>query len=390
MKKWMIVFGLLVFIVSLCAYAVPQMINFQGRLTNPDGTPVTSSESVTFRLYDALTGGLPIATYSPGSITPDKNGTFSALLNFDSSYFNGNDDRYLEVQVESQTLSPRQQIAAVPYAYRAITAESLSGGIPMGATGPTGPTGPAGETGPTGGTGGTGAVGETGPTGGTGAVGATGPTGPNWTRWPNTVPMSMEGYDIINIGKVGIGTTSPGATLEVVGQVKISGGSPEAGKVLTSDGNGLATWQAPAAIPSGVIVMWSGLLINMPSGWVLCDGNNGTPDLRDKFIYGSSAGQDPGGTGGATSHVHSMGNAEVRFGPNTGQPGDPAGRFSEFDDRTGLEQSMGGGSLSYYYRSGQGSYAPGFVQRYLQLQNQDTTTASSLPPYFKLAYIMKL
>jgi trimeric autotransporter adhesin len=46
---------------------------------------------------------------------------------------------------------------------------------------------------------------------------------------------------------VGIGTTTPDATLDVNGQVKISGGSPGAGKVLTSDAAGLATWEAPAS-----------------------------------------------------------------------------------------------------------------------------------------------
>lgn len=51
-------------------------------------------------------------------------------------------------------------------------------------------------------------------------------------------------------GNVGIGTASPGAKLEVAGQVKITGGTPGAGKVLTSDADGLAVWAnvtAPAA-----------------------------------------------------------------------------------------------------------------------------------------------
>jgi hypothetical protein len=54
-------------------------------------------------------------------------------------------------------------------------------------------------------------------------------------------------------GNVGIGTTSPGAKLEVAGQVKITGGTPGAGKVLTSDVAGLATWETAAGggLPSG-------------------------------------------------------------------------------------------------------------------------------------------
>ncbi len=45
-------------------------------------------------------------------------------------------------------------------------------------------------------------------------------------------------------GNVGIGTLTPDAKLEIAGQIKITGGSPGAGKVLTSDANGLATWQS--------------------------------------------------------------------------------------------------------------------------------------------------
>ena len=47
-------------------------------------------------------------------------------------------------------------------------------------------------------------------------------------------------------GSVGIGTADSGAKLEVAGQIKITGGSPGAGKVLTSDDSGLAAWEAPA------------------------------------------------------------------------------------------------------------------------------------------------
>lgn len=46
-------------------------------------------------------------------------------------------------------------------------------------------------------------------------------------------------------------------------------------------------------VPRGGIIMWSGSISNIPAGWALCDGTNGTPDLRDKFIVGAK--QDDSG-----------------------------------------------------------------------------------------------
>ncbi|HMP75133.1 MAG TPA: hypothetical protein PKE12_02440 [Kiritimatiellia bacterium] len=59
---------------------------------------------------------------------------------------------------------------------------------------------------------------------------------------------------------------------------------------------------AVASVPSGLVVMWAGSLDNIPDGWLLCDGSNGTPDLRTKFVYGSSDAVTPGTTGGANAY----------------------------------------------------------------------------------------
>lgn len=59
-------------------------------------------------------------------------------------------------------------------------------------------------------------------------------------------------------------------------------------------------------IPVGLICMWSGVVINIPIGWHLCNGSDGTPDLRSKFIKGADAGEDPGETGGSNTHDHAV------------------------------------------------------------------------------------
>lgn len=84
-----------------------------------------------------------------------------------------------------------------------------------------------------------------------------------------------------------------------------------AGQMVTSV---VGVLSANDNVPSGAIVVWSGMIANIPDGWVLCDGNNGTPDLRDKFIVGAR--EDEGGVakskimgflaqaGGAIAHDH--------------------------------------------------------------------------------------
>src|SRR6185369_11516031 len=116
---------------------------------------------------------------------------------------------------------------------------------PQGATGPQGPQGIQGLTG---------ADGAQGPKGDTGATGPQGPKG-------DTGEQGIQGIQGI-----------PG----------VDGGS----------------------IPAGIIAMWAGLLSNIPSGWHLCDGQSGTPDLRSKFIKGAAAGADPGATGGAATATY--------------------------------------------------------------------------------------
>jgi len=66
-----------------------------------------------------------------------------------------------------------------------------------------------------------------------------------------------------------------------------------------------------AAVPAGVIMIWSGSSGAIPSGWLLCNGTSGTPDLRDKFIVGAGSAYAVAATGGSAnatlvSHSHTI------------------------------------------------------------------------------------
>ena len=101
-------------------------------------------------------------------------------------------------------------------------------------------------------------------------------------------------------GNVGIGTINPGAELEVAGQVKITGGAPGAGKVLTSDANGLATWQAGTLQHQVVACTFPGSACapvhwetcSCPSGWNIagwsgynCEQHGGNWDCTSSGLY---------------------------------------------------------------------------------------------------------
>jgi microcystin-dependent protein len=83
-----------------------------------------------------------------------------------------------------------------------------------------------------------------------------------------------------------------------------------------------------AAIPSGVILLWSGSVASIPSGWALCNGSSGTPDLRNRFVVGAGSTYSVGDTGGsATStltsselpaHTHSLSASGTTSGQSAG------------------------------------------------------------------------
>jgi hypothetical protein len=166
-------------------------------------------------------------------------------------------------------------------------------------------------------------------------------------------------YGDFSTGNVGLGTTNPVVKLQVAGTVHSTSGG-----FKFPDGTSQTT---AASIPSGVIVMWSGLLANIPDGWAICNGANGTPDLRDMFICGTSTGENPGATGGTTTHTHSVNP------PNTQTGVVNEGGNVIFGSPTPVSTAA---SLAHTHDVNIASFTSG--------------SAATLPPYFKLAFIMKL
>ena len=175
-----------------------------------------------------------------------------------------------------------------------------------------------------------------------------------------------------------------------------------------------ATAAAVAAFPSGGIIMWSGSIASIPSGLYLCNGSNGTPDLRDRFVVGAGSSYSVDGTGGSTTtsaagaHTHggATGGHELTeaqmpkhfhrtWGPQTGYasvipttyggngnfpggtPDDGAADYATW--------STGGGTASGERVTGTGN---GQSHSHT-ISSVSDHTHTITPPYYALAFIMK-
>lgn len=99
---------------------------------------------------------------------------------------------------------------------------------------------------------------------------------------------------------IGTGTSSPTSELRVDGDLYIYGTLRKSTTAVNIQNS-----------PSGVICMWSGLISAIPSGWLLCNGTNGTPDLRDRFVQVVSGNVPLNSTGGSSLKTSSSGGGHV-------------------------------------------------------------------------------
>jgi len=134
------------------------------------------------------------------------------------------------------------------------------------------------------------------------------------------------------------------------------------------------------ALPTGSIILWSGSIGSIPSGYVICDGANSTPDLRDRFVIGAGSTYAVGATGGTAdaivvSHTHTAtvtdpGHLHVITGSNV------AGGFAA--------------GSNGYQNTGTTNSATATTGISVTNASAGTSgTGQNLPPYYALAYIMK-
>ena len=143
----------------------------------------------------------------------------------------------------------------------------------------------------------------------------------------------------------------------------------------------------PAAtpIPSGGIILWSGSIGSIPAGYVLCNGNNSTPDLRDRFIVGAGSTYAVDATGGSAdatlpTHTHTA----------TSVVTDPSHQHSVPSGGGGASNyALGGSAGSFSVSQTTGLQSTGITVATTNANAGTSGTNANLPPYYALCYIMK-
>lgn len=137
--------------------------------------------------------------------------------------------------------------------------------------------------------------------------------------------------------------------------------------------------------PVGTIVIWSGTADNIPTGWQLCDGTNGTPDLRDKFVLVAGTEHGMGETGGSEEVTLTEAQMPTHYHLEQGDIG--GSKLRPIISNAGAGPAVPGG---------QGFYFPSQSTYTAQSRWANTTSTGlsqphpNMPPYYALCYIMKL
>ena len=136
-------------------------------------------------------------------------------------------------------------------------------------------------------------------------------------------------------------------------------------------------------IPTGVISLWYGAIGSVPTGWYLCDGSNGTPDLRSRFVVGAGSTYSVNATGGSAdsivvSHTHTASSVVT----------DPGHNHTVNAGANVSNQLVSGGTVNLG-ATNTGTATTGITVATTITSAGVSGTNANLPPYYALAYIMK-
>jgi microcystin-dependent protein len=134
-----------------------------------------------------------------------------------------------------------------------------------------------------------------------------------------------------------------------------------------------------SGIPANIVIMWSGAILDIPAGWFLCDGQNGTPNLVNRFVVGAGNSYNLDATGGnkdaiVVAHTHSISYGSVGSHSHTVNYGPSGNGTKNRGDRTSV----------VLVSDTQGSHS-----HTVTINNAGSSgTDKNMPPYYALAYIM--
>ena len=340
-SAWTVAYGrvaLALFPYAITPGAVASVDGFvyQGALKNVSGLPLTGPQKVEFRLYDSATGGTPLWGRSH-SVLLDANGLFNAELS---------DKAGDEIEgVNAINLAP-------------ILARNSATPLYVGVT----------------------------------VAGADGETAPRQRLL--SVPYAAFAADSGTAsGNFAVAGTLSSAGLGVSGNASISGDATFKGVTVTRNLGvsgkilGPGSRAAYGTAPVGAIVLWKGNSGQVPDGWKLCDGSNGTPDLRDRFVVGAGYDSRVGNSGGQARYNITIAQLPAHFHLYAGddqlvyaKPGNTG--YSANDN---IEQTTGGYDAVSKYND------PVWLSRIYRTSSTGSgQSVDNRPPYYALCYIMRV
>jgi microcystin-dependent protein len=177
-------------------------------------------------------------------------------------------------------------------------------------------------------------------------------------------------------------TGASGDDFTVGGDFEVTGTATFATAPIITAGGGI--------IPTGGIIIWSGAANAIPSGWLLCNGSNGTPDLRNRFVVGAGSTYAVAATGGSAdsivvSHTHTASTN------TTGAHTHASATGGVFLTTAGGEIMAGGFDVPFNRTSTNATTASaGDHSHTVTVDSTGSSgTNANLPPYYALCYIMK-